>query len=130
MILAAIVFLTLSCHKTEETIKTFTGPLPIVATNSPTTVFAGQNIIAIVRCQLSSLSGSVSFQGFNIRQTSANEFAIAANALYKDWNTQIAMPVMWTLDTIASIRPVFPGQYILRFYNSNQLFKSDTVRVI
>lgn len=118
-----------SCKKNEDIVKNFTGNLPIVLTNSPTTATVGQNIISNVRCELTSLSGSVYFQNFDIREISTKEIDITANALYKDWNTQLAMPVMWTLDTTASIKTTIAGKYVLNFYNSSLLFKSDTVQV-
>lgn len=118
-----------SCTKKEEIVKTFNGNLPIVSTSTPTTALVGQNIISNVRCELSSVSGSVIFQGFDIKETSTRQFSLTAKALYKDWNTQIAMPVIWTLDTTSKINTTTTGQYILKFYNSTQLVKSDTVQV-
>jgi hypothetical protein len=119
----------ISCNKKDDITQTFTGNLPIVKTSTQTTTTAGQDIITNIRCELTSLSGDVSFQGFDIQNTSEKEYSISAKALYKDWNTQIGMPVMWTLDTTASIRTTTAGKYILNFYNSNKLFKSDTVHV-
>lgn len=118
-----------SCNKKNDVISTFTGNLPIVSTNSPTVVNAGQNINSNVRCQLSSLSGSVYFQSFDITEVSTRQFHITAKALYKDWNMEIGMPVMWILDTIVAIKTTLSGKYILNFYNSALLFKSDTVQV-
>lgn len=127
-----IVLFTLtfySCTKKEDTVKTFNGNLPIVSTSTPTTALVGQNIISNVRCELSSISGSVIFQGFDIQETAPRQFNLTAKALYKDWNTQITMPVMWTLDTTSNINATKTGLYILNFYNSSQLVKSDTVQV-
>lgn len=118
-----------SCTKNRDVVKTFAGNLPIVSTNSPTTATVGQNIISTIRCELTSLSGSVNFKNFDIKEISAQQFNITAIALYKDWNTQIAMPVMWTIDTTASIKTTTIGKYILNFYNSSLLFKSDMVQV-
>jgi hypothetical protein len=117
-----------SCEKKDET-KSFTGNLPIVSTHTPATANAGQDIVSNVRCELSSLSGSVYFQGFEVKETSPQQFSISAKALYKDWNTQISTPVMWTLDTVATIKTSTPGIYVLRFYNATQLLKADTVQV-
>jgi hypothetical protein len=123
----ALIFF--SCNKREDIVKTFNGNLPIVSTSTPTTALVGQNIISNVRCELASISGSVIFQGFDIKEITARQFNLSAKALYKDWNTQITMPVIWTLDTISNIKATTPGQYILKFYNSTQLVKSDTVQV-
>jgi hypothetical protein len=120
-----------SCAKKQgdQNVKTFTGNLPLVRAHTPTTAIAGLHIQANVRCELSFLSGSVYFQGFDIQETSPKQFTISAKALYKDWNTQIGMPVMWTLDTIATVRTTTIGIYVLKFYNTSQLLKSDTVQV-
>lgn len=118
-----------SCSKKEDIVKTFSGNLPIVSTSTPTTAIVGQNIVSNVRCELSSISGTVIFQGFEVKEVSTRQFSLNAKALYKDWNTQIGMPVMWTLDTTSNIRATTTGRYILNFYNSTQLVKSDTVQV-
>lgn len=118
-----------SCTKKEDIVKTFNGYLPIVSTSTPTTALVGQNIISNVRCELSSISGTVIFQGFDIKETTTRQFNLTAKALYKDWNTQITMPVIWTLDTTTNINATTSGRYILNFYNSTQLVKSDTVQV-
>ena len=127
MILFASVFC--SCNKKEDTVKTFDGILPIVSTSTPTTASVGQDIISNVRCELPSISGSVIFKGFDIKEVTARRFNLNAKALYKDWITQIGMPVMWTLDTTSNIKAMTAGQYILNFYDSTQLVKSDTVQV-
>ena len=118
-----------SCNKKDGITQTFTGNLPIVRTGSPSIIIAGQDILTNVRLELTSLSGSVYFQGFDILTTGNKQFSISAKALYKDWNTQIGMPVMWTKDTTTSIKTTAPGIYILNFYNADKLFKSDTVQV-
>lgn len=118
-----------SCKKKQDLVKTFIGDLPIVSTNSPATVIAGQNIVANVHCGLTSISGAVYFQGFDISAVNTWKFNITAKAFYKDWNTQIGMPVMWTLDTSVNIQTTVAGEYVLNFYNSAQLVASDTVDV-
>ena len=129
IILATCLFIIVTCSKKEELNKTFIGNLPIVSATSPTATVARQKIISNVRCELSSLSGSVYFQGFEITETSQHHFNISANALYKNWNTQIGMPVIWTMDTTVSINTTISGAYILNFYNAAVLLKSDTVAV-
>ncbi len=129
LILFSCVMTLISCNKNDDVIQSFTGNLPIVFTISPTTAIAGQNIISNFRCELSSLNGSVTFQGFDIKEVATRQFNINAKAFYKDWNSQIGMPVMWTLDTTLNIKTTIAGKYILNFYNSDKLFKSDTVQV-
>ena len=120
---------SVSCAKKKDIVQSFSGNLEITSTNSPLTGTVGQNIISSVTCQLPSISGSVKFQGFDIKEVTSRQFHITAKAFFKDWNTQISMPVIWTLDTTSSIRTTSSGIYILNFYNSTQLFKSDTVQV-
>ena len=129
LLIVLFTFSFYSCSKKEDIVKTFNGNLPIVSTSTPTRALVGQNIISNVRCELSSISGSVIFQGFDIKETATRQFNLTAKALYKDWNLQISMPVIWTLDTTLNINATTTGRYILNFYNSTQLVKSDTVHV-
>ncbi len=73
-----------SCSRKEDIIRTFTGNLPIVKTNSPSTTPLGQDIVTNVRLELTSLSGSVYFQGFDIIKTADTQFSISAKALYQN----------------------------------------------
>ena len=129
LLIVLFTFSFYSCSKKEDIVKTFNGNLPIVSTSTPTRALVGQNIISNVRCELSSISGSVIFQGFDIKETATRQFNLTAKALYKDWNLQISMPVIWSLDTTSNINATTTGRYILNFYNSTQLVKSDTVHV-
>ena len=96
---------------------------------APVSVITGQHIVANIRCELGMMSGAINFKGFDIKATGSKQFNISARVLCKNWNTQISTPVLWTLDTTASIKTTTAGKYILNFYNSNKLFKSDTVQV-
>lgn len=118
------------CNKKQDEPfkRTFTGHLPIVRSNTPPTAIAGQDIQTNVRCQLTSINGTVLFEGFDIQETTPRTYAISAKAFYKDW-TQIGLDVMWNLDTVATVRTTTPGMYVLQFYNEKKLFKSDTVQV-
>jgi hypothetical protein len=135
MRLAAILTIScltlFSCNKKQDKplVKTFTGDLPIVQTNTPATALAGQHIRANVRCGLTYMSGSLHFEGFDIKETSPRIFSIAAKALYKDWRSDIALQVMMQFDTVATITTTTTGTYVLQFYNDKKLFKSDTVQV-
>ena len=129
LLIVLFTFSFYSCSKKEDIVKTFNGNLPIVSTSTPTRALVGQNIISNVRCELSSISGSVIFQGFDIKETATRQFNLTAKALYKDWNLQISMPVIWSLDTTSNINATTTGRYILNFYNATQLVKSDTVHV-
>lgn len=121
----------LSCKKDKNQVRrSFTGDLPIVFTNSPLSVAAGTNIKTSIRCELVEISGTVIFQGFDIQETSPKHFSISAKALYKDWNMQSSLPVIWSLDTSVTIKTATTGNYILNFYNnSSAIAKSDTVIV-
>ena len=89
----------------------------------------GQDIISKVHFELNSISGDVIFQGFDIKEIATRQFNLNAKALYKDWNTQISSDMIMTFDTTVSVKATMTGQYILNFYNSTKLVKSDTVQV-
>lgn len=118
----------LSCNKNKPINKTFIGDLPIVQTNTPPTAVAGQDIQTNVRCELTAINGNVTFEGFDIQETTPRTYTISAKAYYKDW-TQIGLAIMWTMDTVITVRTSIPGMYVLQFYNEKKLFKSDTVQV-
>lgn len=130
-ILTICCLILFSCNKKQDEplVKTFTGDLPIVQTNTPATAIAGQNIRTNVRCGLTYMSGSLHFQGFDIQETTPRNFSVYAKALYEDWHSQIAFQVMMEFDTVATIKTTTAGMYILQFYNAKKLFKSDTVLV-
>jgi len=129
ILIPVCLFTVISCAKKDDINQTFTGDLPIVSTTTPVSIAAGQDIVSNIRCELVFVSGAVYFKGFDIKATGDKQFSISARALYKDWNTQVGTPVMWTLDTIANIKTTTAGKYILNFYNSKKLFKSDTIQV-
>ena len=79
-LLAICVLIITSCSKNEEIRKTFTGTLPIIFTNSPTTITIGQKIISDIKCELTSISGSVYFNGFEITETLIHQYKIRATA--------------------------------------------------
>lgn len=119
----------LSCNKNKPVNKTFIGDLPIVQTNTPPTAVAGQDIQINVRCQLPSMNGSVFFKGFDIQETTPRNFSITAKALYKDWNKDVGLTVLWSLDTIATVKTTMPGTYVLQFYSDKKLQHTNTVQV-
>lgn len=125
---AILIVIFCSCSK-QQSVSTFSGNLPIVSTSTPKTALVGQGIISNVRCELTSVSGSLEFQGFNINEVTNRQYNLSAKALYKNWRSDVALPVVWTLDTTLSIKPTTTGQYVLHFYNATQLVKSDTVEV-
>lgn len=118
------------CNKKEEEPfkRSFAGHIPIVRSNTPPTAITGQDIQTNVRCELTAINGNVTFEGFDIQETTPRNFTISAKAFYKDW-TQIGLAIMWTMDTVVTVRTSTPGMYVLQFYNEKKLFKSDTVQV-
>lgn len=89
----------------------------------------GQDIVSRVYFELPSISGSVLLQPFEVKEIASRKFIINAKALFKNWSSQVALPVFFAFDTTLSIKTTGAGQYILNFYNANQLKKSDTVQV-
>ncbi len=128
-ILFSILFLFGSCSKKDNINETFAGYIPIVSIQTPKSVSAGQDIVSKVHCELSSMSGSVYFKGFEIKENASLHYEIRAKALFKDWNKYISMPVMSYLDTTVTVKTTKRGKCILNFYNDKILQQSDTVQV-
>ena len=99
------------------------------STNTVKTILVGQNITSKIRLVVPSVSGEMTFLGFEINENPSRVFSIQAKALYKPWANQITLPVYQTFDTIISISTILTGRHIMNFYNSTVLLKSDTVQV-
>lgn len=124
----SIVLLLFACKKEVNT-KTYISDLEIKTTSTPATATAGQDIISRVYFEIPSVSGSIFFQPFKVKEIAPRIFNINAKALYKNWNSQFSLPVFSTFDTTLFIKTTVQGKYILNFYNSTLLLKSDTVQV-
>lgn len=120
------IFCTLffACSKTDDPNNVQVVDLPMVAINTPASITKGQEIISKVKCEAPDLC--YSFYRFDIVQVSERQFDIRAKALHQG---SVCAQALYWVDTIAKIPATATGQYLLRFYNANQLFKTDTVQV-
>lgn len=119
----------LSCNKASNEPDTVSVNLAIISTNTPRTLSQGQNIISNVRCSGSDLC--YSFSHFETTNTDGKIFNISAKGNYPNSKKGdvICLQAIYYKDTTVSISTPSKGQYVLRFYNNNQLSKSDTVQV-
>jgi hypothetical protein len=123
-------FTMLSCTKNNKPAnEPFISNIEMDSTNTVKTVLAGQDITSKVRLVVPSVSGDITFLGFEINENPARVFSIKAKALYKPWANQITLPVYQTFDTTVTISTQLTGRHILNFYNTAVLLKSDTVQV-
>jgi hypothetical protein len=128
-LLLIILILFLSCGKTPVEPDSISVDLTIIATNSPTTQIQGQDIISNAKCSGSDLC--YRFSKFEISETAIREFAIKAKATHPNCSKGdcVCLQAIYYADTSVNIKTATKGQYILRFYNNNLLFKADTVQV-
>lgn len=72
-----LIFLAFSsCKKENDIRETFMGNLPIESAKTSKTVSAWQDILSGVHCVLPSMSGSVYFKGFEIKEYPPLHFTI------------------------------------------------------
>jgi hypothetical protein len=127
--LSIFALLLFSCIKQKKYNEPKIGFVEIDSTMSPKTVAVGENIVSKVRLVRGSIGGEFTFLGFEVTESPSKVFSIRAKALYKDWEQMIILPVYKTIDTSTIISTRLAGPHILKFYNANNLFKSDTVQV-
>jgi hypothetical protein len=101
--------------------------LMIVGVTTPATVEKGNQIVSQVRCEGQDLC--YSFSNFEIKESGVRQFEIRAKANYPAHKNVVCGMAIYVADTVVKIDADGKGQYILQFYNANQLFKSDTVVV-
>ena len=121
--------LIISCSKKDKTNDPFIGYMQIDSTTTIKTVAVGQDISSRVKLAIPSISGEVTFLGFEIIESPIKIFSIKAKAFYKPWTQQVSLPVYQTFDTTLLIKTNLTGQHILKFYNGINLLKADTIQV-
>ena len=134
LLLAGVICLTVtSCKKpTDKPIekpKSKTDYIPIISANTSPEVALGESIKSKVKMGFYSLSASVTFLNFDVKETTERQYDIRAKGFFDNINYAISLPVVMTFDTILSIRPKIKGQHILRLYSALQLVQTDTVQV-
>lgn len=128
VLLLPLLFL-LACQKTGSEPDTILTELSIVATATTVYINQGQDIVSRVRC--SGPNFCYSFAKFEIRETVQGQFEISAKAHYPNPKKGdiICLQAVYYIDTVLRIKNQARGQYLLKFINNQQLFKTDTVRV-
>ena len=101
--------------------------LTFTSTNTPQEVSEDDHIVSRVKFYGPNLC--YRFVKFDIKETGVREFAIRAKATLPDIKELGCAQALYQVDTTVSINAATQGQYILRFYHHNTLFKSDTVQV-
>jgi len=122
--LLLILFNLLACDKPIESDIRFT-ELSIVQTNTPPTGTINQNIVSTIRVSGPDLCYRFAYFTVNQQQLLVDIHAIGT---YPTKPTGCAQAI-YNKDTTLSVPARTAGKYVLRFYNGNQLFKSDTVLV-
>jgi len=126
----SILFLTAdACTKTNDQPKSKTDFIPIISANTPALVTQGQPIISDVKCGFYSHFADITFLNFDIIERLPKQYEIRAKAFYDNIQYEFSLPVVSTFDTLMTIQTSTPGQYILKFYTTNELVQSDTVQV-
>ena len=130
LLLAGILCITvISCKKSTDRPKSKTDYIPIISAITSPNVALGQTIKSKVKMGFYSLSASVTFLNFDVKETTERQYDIRAKGFFDNINYEISLPVVMTFDTTLSIRPTITGQHILRFYSASQLVQTDTVQV-
>lgn len=121
VLIAALLF---ACDKPIESDTQFT-ELSFVQTNTPASVTVNQKIVSAVKVAAPDLC--YRFAYFTVNQ---QQFLVDVHAI-GDYPTKAngCAQAIYYKDTSLSITPTAVGKYVLRFYNGNQIFKSDTVNV-
>ncbi|MBE7172794.1 MAG: hypothetical protein INR73_19620 [Williamsia sp.] len=70
------------------------------------------------------------FSNLDIQEIGTREFEIRAKATNAGSKNGVACALaLYYIDTTIKINATTTGKYLLRFYNKQQLFKTDTVQV-
>jgi hypothetical protein len=127
----SLVILTIlgGCKKNDDEPATVLVDLGIIAATTPTTTTQGQDIVSAVRCSAPDLC--YKFAKFEINETANRQFEIKAKATYPNSKKGdiVCAQAIYYADTSLKINAAAKGQYVLKFYNNNVLFKADTVKV-
>jgi hypothetical protein len=130
-IFLSFIILTIfaGCKKNDNEPDTVLVDLGIISTNTPMAVTQGQDIVSKVKCSGSDLC--YRFAKFEINEIVNKQFEIKAKATYPNSKKGdiVCLQAIYYADTSLKINAATKGQYILKFYNNNLLFKADTVQV-
>jgi hypothetical protein len=122
--LLVILFFINACDKPVESDSQFT-ELAIAQTTTSKTTTLAQGITSSIKVSGPDLCYRFAYFTVNQQQLFVDVHAFGT---YPVKPTACAQAIYYK-DTTLSIPTNTAGQYILRFYNNNQLFKADTVQV-
>jgi len=129
-IIIVVVFLIFLVGCKKETVATSTlANLVFTSVNTPVIANQGKDITSKVKFYAPDLC--YHFSGFQIKEVAPLQFEISARATYPNSlaGDIVCLQVVTYFDTTVNIPTTVKGKYILRYYNSNLLFKADTVAV-
>jgi hypothetical protein len=118
------LFIFISCDKPIESDVQFTD-LSIVQTTTPKTGTVYQNIVSTVKVSGPDLCYHFAYFTVNTQQFLVDVHAIGT---YPTKPGACAQAIYYK-DTTLAIPVNTAGNYVVRFYNGTQIFKSDTVQV-
>jgi len=129
LVLTAFSILGASCKKSNDEPQSKTDYIPINATSTPHNIALGQPILSRVNCGFFEHFADITFVNFEVKEGLSKQYEIRAKAFYDNIKYGISLPVNSTFDTTLTLQTPTAGQYILKFYTSNQLIEADTVQV-
>lgn len=119
-----VSFIITSCDKPIESDVQFTD-LSIVQTTTPKTGMVHQNIVSTIKVSGPDLCYHLAYFTVNQQQFLVDIHAIGT---YPTKPGACAQAIYYR-DTTLAIPVNTAGNYLIRFYNGTQMFKSDTVQV-
>jgi hypothetical protein len=122
--LLVILFFINACDKPVEPDSQFT-ELTITQTTTPKTSTQGHGITSAIKVSGPDLCYRFAYFTVNQQQLYVDVHAFGTYPI----KAAACAQAIYYKDTTLSIPTNTSGQYILRFYNNNQLFKADTVQV-
>jgi hypothetical protein len=115
-----------ACTKSDSRIAADFKEMAIVKTVTPGSAVKSNDIVSVVTCQGPDLC--YRFSHFAVTEAGNKTFDIRAKANYPGAPAVCAQAI-YRVDTTFRITVSDVGTYYLRFYNGNELFKTDTVGV-
>lgn len=101
--------------------------LAIMSTTTPKIIKIGDIVTSKISCQLP--NSCYTFSGFQVMEVGNNSLAIRAKGRNIAKEGTPCADVIVPVDTVIKLKPIITGKIILKFYNKETLFKSDTVEV-
>jgi hypothetical protein len=125
--IAAIILITSSFFCTKEKDDGLCQVnLTIISTQTPASVSAGSDISSLVKCSGSDLC--YRFTHAAVKNVAPRVYEIRTLGTYPCKPAICALAIYYN-ESPVSIPTTVSGQYILRFFNGNTLFSTDTVAV-